>query len=135
LIVGIGVDLVDVSRMERTLRSRWAERFLARVFSAEEIAVCEAGASPAQAYAARFAAKEAVVKALGTGFSRGVRPGQIIVQGGERSQPTVKLLANAHARAQSLHVGRIHLSLSHTPHTAAATVVLETREDQTAQTT
>lgn len=114
--------------MERTLRSRWAQRFLARVFSAGEITACEAAASPPQAFAARFAAKEAVVKALGTGFSRGITPGQIIVLGGDRSQPAVKLLGKAHVRAQALNVGTIHLSLTHTPNTAAASVVLETRE-------
>ena len=114
--------------MERTLQSRWAQRFLARVFGPGEIATCEAAANPAQAFAARFAAKEAVAKALGTGFSRGIRPGQIVVKGGERSQPAVQLTAQAHVRAQALNVGRIHLSLTHTPNTAAASVVLETQE-------
>ena len=122
---------MDVSRMERTLRSPWARRFLARVFSADEISACEAAVNPTQAFAARFAAKEAVVKALGTGFSRGVTPGKIIVQGGERSQPTVKLLAEAHERARYMKVGHIHLSLAHTPHTACASVVLESDTHQT----
>ncbi|MGB6063967.1 MAG: holo-ACP synthase [Desulfomonilaceae bacterium] len=128
MILGVGVDIVDVHRMERALRCRWGTRFIARVFSEEEIAVCSSAPQPSQGYAARFAAKEALAKALGTGFSRGVSPRRIVVRGGERRQPRIALLGRAQELAASMHVSAIHVSLSHTPQTACAMVVLE-KED------
>lgn len=125
MIIGVGVDLVDVDRMERALRQRWAKRFVAKVFSKEEIAACENAAQPAQGYAARFAAKEALAKALGTGFSRGVSPGRIIVRGGERRKPSIFLLGRAQKVAESMQIAAIHVSLTHTPQTACAFVVVE----------
>lgn len=128
MILGVGVDLVDVHRMERVLRCRWGARFIARVFSDEEIAVCSSTPQPAQGYAARFAAKEALAKSLGTGFSKGVSPGRIVVRGGERRPPHIMLLGKTQELAESMHVTAIHVSLSHTPQTACAMVVLE-KED------
>jgi len=128
VILGVGIDLVDVDRMERTLRSRWAARFISRVFSEEEISVSENSPRPGQSYAARFAAKEALVKALGTGFSRGIMPGHILVRGGERTRPRIELTSAALAQAQSMQVGEIHVSLSHTTTTACAVVVLEKQD-------
>jgi len=128
LIVGVGVDLVAVDRMERLLNCRWAQRFISRVFSGEEIAVCERSARPAQCYAARFAAKEALAKALGIGFSRGVTPAQIAVRGGERSRPQIELNDAALDHAISMDVAAIHVSLSHTPEGACAVVVLEKKD-------
>jgi holo-[acyl-carrier protein] synthase len=125
LILGVGIDLVDVSRMERVLNGRSAQKFLGKVFAAEEIATCRASAHPAQAYSARFAAKEALVKALGTGFSRGIAPGQIIVVGGERTRPRLKLTGPALKRAQALHAIAVHVSLTHTERSAGAAVVVE----------
>lgn len=125
MIFGIGVDLVEVRRMERILKSPWAARFLRRIFSAAEVAVCEATAHPAQGYSARFAAKEATAKALGTGFSRGITPGVIVVRGGERERPSIALEGRARALAREMNVTRIHLSLSHTDRRACAFVVIE----------
>jgi holo-[acyl-carrier protein] synthase len=125
LILGVGVDLVPVSRMERILRSRWADRFIRRVFSPEEIRVCSAAATPAQSYAARFAAKEALAKAFGTGFSRGVSPATVSVRGGERNRPEITLTGKGLAFARNLNVGSIYVSLTHTAETACAFVVIE----------
>jgi holo-[acyl-carrier protein] synthase len=125
VIRGVGIDVVEVTRMERVLNSSWSHRFVRRVFLPEEIEVCVTAARPAQAYAARFAAKEALVKALGTGFSRGITPGMILVQGGDRTQPRIKLRAEAQDVAQSMNVSGIHVSLTHTSHTACAVVVIE----------
>lgn len=125
MIVGIGVDIVDVARMERILQGRSVETFVARVFSPEERAVSQRSPRPAQAYAARFAAKEALVKALGTGFSRGITPGQIHVVGGERSKPRIELTGCALQSADASSVSAIHVSLTHTAQTACAMVVLE----------
>lgn len=127
MILGIGVDLVDVDRMERLLEQRWSKRFLSRVFSPEEIAACQASALPAQCFAARFAAKEALVKALGSGFSRGVRPGQIHVRGGERNRPRIELYGTALDVASSMNAGAIHVSLTHTRSSACAVVVVEVK--------
>jgi holo-[acyl-carrier protein] synthase len=121
----VGVDIVEINRMERILESPRSRRFLERVFSAEEIKVCEATAHPAQGFAARFAAKEALAKALGTGFTRGVTPARIMVRGGERSRPTIALTDQALAVARSMDVARIHVSLTHTQQSACALVVVE----------
>jgi holo-[acyl-carrier protein] synthase len=128
VILGVGVDLVDVDRMETILRQRWSKRFVARVFTEEEIAACEGSPHAAQCFAARFAAKEALVKALGTGFSRGVRPAQIHVRGGERSRPRIELSGRALDVAASMNAGAIHVSLTHTRSAACAVVLVEERE-------
>ncbi|MBI5250093.1 MAG: holo-ACP synthase [Desulfomonile tiedjei] len=127
MILGVGVDLVTVSRMERILRSRWAEKFVTRVFSPEEIRACREAATPAQSYAVRFAAKEALAKALGTGFTKGVSPGTVFVRGGERNRPEIVLAAQALAVAENMNVAAIHVSLSHTSEIACAFVVVESR--------
>ncbi len=125
MILGVGVDLVDIPRMQRVLDRPWARRFIERVFRPEEITVCERAARPVEAYAARFAAKEAAVKAFGTGFSRGITPASIAIRGGERVQPTIHLLYEASALADSMNVSAIHVSLTHTIKSACAIVVIE----------
>jgi holo-[acyl-carrier protein] synthase len=128
MILGVGVDVVSVERFERILRSNHAEAFLNRVFSAEERSVCERSAIKAQCYAARFAAKEAVAKALGTGFSRGVTPASIVVTGSDRSKPLIELRGGSESVARSLHAGSVHVSLTHTRSTAMAFVVMESSD-------
>ena len=71
MIIGIGIDIVDLDRFQRML-DRHGKRFLAKTFSEEEIAYCQSRKNPAQHFAARFAAKEAVFKALGTGWREGM---------------------------------------------------------------
>ncbi len=121
------MDLVETARIERVLRSRGAERFISRVFSPEEISVCRQAARPAECFAARFAAKEAVAKALGTGFSRGISPGGILVRGGERTRPRIELAGKALELAGSLLLTSIHVSLTHTSTAACAFAVAETQ--------
>jgi holo-[acyl-carrier protein] synthase len=125
VIVGIGIDLVDVARMEQCLQRKWASRFLSRVFSPEEIASCEKSPRRAQAYAARFAAKEAFAKALGTGFSGGIAPSEIRIGVSDRKQPTILLVGSALEAAQAMKIASVHVSLSHTPQTASAIVITE----------
>jgi holo-[acyl-carrier protein] synthase len=127
VILGVGVDIVEISRMGRLLQSPWAELFVNRVFSQEEIRACRESAHPAEGFSARFAAKEAVTKALGTGFKKGVSPDQIIVKGGEHSQPSIILEGYALELAESMHVGKIHVSLTHSRNAACAFVVIEKR--------
>jgi holo-[acyl-carrier protein] synthase len=125
VILGVGIDLVEVPRMQRVLDRPWGRRFIERVFCPEEIAVSEGAARPSEAYAARFAAKEAVVKALGTGFSKGITPAAIVVCGGERTRPTIRFQAKALALAESLDVSDVHVSLTHTAGAACAVAVIE----------
>jgi holo-[acyl-carrier protein] synthase len=125
VILGVGVDLVDVERMRRVLTRRWAHRFVRRVFTPEEIHACDNSPQLAQCYSARFAAKEAVAKAFGTGFSAGITPAMISVRGGERTRPEINLTDAALQFAQSRNVSAIHVSLTHVGPTACAFVVVE----------
>ncbi len=119
-IYGIGVDIVEVERMEKVLRGRAADRFIERVFTLPEIRVCESSAIRSQCYSARFAAKEAVVKALGTGFSRGITPIMVELEGGERTQPKIRLHDAALEFAAENGIREIHVSLTHTKSYACA---------------
>jgi holo-[acyl-carrier protein] synthase len=125
MVVGIGIDLVSVSRMEKILNQPWGNRFLKRVFSPSEISFCKKRLKPQEAFAARFAAKEALVKALGTGFSGGVSPVQIIVDQDAKQKPIIRLSEKASVVAQSKGINRCSVSISHAEGMACAMVVLE----------
>ena len=126
-IVGTGVDIVEVERVERALaRVATGNRFRRRVFTENEIAYCESRGRPRyQSYAARFAAKEAVMKALGTGWNRHVGWNEIEVVRQRGHAPTIVLHGKAAQFAQRRGVGRFHLSLSHTATLAIAYVTAE----------
>lgn len=126
MIVGVGIDVVDVSRIEALLE-RYAERFQHRVFTREEIRCCMARSNPSQHFAARFAAKEAAAKALGTGFGRGIRLRDIEVAA-VQGVPRVLFHNKARQCADGLGVSAVHVSISHERLTAAAVVILEKRE-------
>jgi len=120
-IVGVGIDLVKVERVEQAL-GRYGERFLHRVFTDSEIAFCESVAGRTLSYAGRFAAKEAFSKALGTGLRGAIGWREVEVRDNERSRPTVACTG----RAQELLAGRsVHLSITHLPEYAAAVVIIE----------
>ena len=121
-LIGIGLDLVEVSRM-KDLLDRHGERFKERTFTAGERAYCDKNASPAMHYAARFAAKEAVAKALGTGFADGVGWSDIEVTRAENGRPGIVLHNGAADRAKSMGITQVLLTLTHTKDTAAASVV------------
>ena len=121
-VIGVGVDLCAVSRMERACER---EHFMERVFTEGERAyLCARGKGRAQSAAAMFAAKEAVAKALGTGFSCGVMPEQIEVTHGESGAPGVTMHGAARARLCELGGARVMLSLSHEGELAAAFAVI-----------
>jgi holo-[acyl-carrier protein] synthase len=124
MIVGIGLDVVATARMARSLAEE-GEGFAERVFTPGERAACAERADRAQALAARFAAKEACFKALGTGWGDGVSFRQVEVVGLERGRPELRLTGPAAERAQALGVQRAHVTLSHEQDVAAAVVVLE----------
>ena len=118
-----GVDIIEIPRIKQTL-DRYGERFLKRVFTHDEIAYCR-GRAPN--LAGRFAAKEATMKALGTGV-RGVSWKDIEVIRAESGAPSVKLHGRAKARAERLQIVEISLSISHSREVAVAFVVAQ-RED------
>lgn len=127
MIIGIGSDLVDIRRIEKTL-ARFGERFLARVFTAEERARAERRADRAATYAKRFAAKEACAKALGTGFRNGVFWRDLGVVNLPSGRPTLVLTGGARARLDALTPpgmrARIDLSLTDEHPIAQALVVI-----------
>jgi holo-[acyl-carrier protein] synthase len=124
MIVGTGIDLVEVPRILRSIE-RFGDRFLRRIFTDAEIAYCRARASYAESFAARFAAKEAAAKALGTGIQHGVSWKELEVRRAPGSRPTLVLSGRARAIAGQLGVTNVSLSLTHTASLAMATVYLE----------
>ena len=119
-----GIDLVEVARIERML-AQHGEHFLGRVYTSGERAYCMAKAVPGPSLAARFAAKEAVMKCLGTGWSDGVGFSQIEVVRDARGAPSLVLHGRALQRANELGIARWHLSLTHTTHGALAFAIAE----------
>jgi holo-[acyl-carrier protein] synthase len=124
MIVGIGLDVVEIARIRR-LMERWRERFLHRVFTEEELAYALRRHDPAEHLAARFAAKEATLKALGTGLSMGVRWREMEVRRPRGERPTLALSGRTAALGQSRGVHRLHLSLTHDAGLAMAQVLAE----------
>lgn len=127
MIVAIGIDLVEISRIEEVLGRR-GDRFLSRVFTEGEISYCEGRASRVASYAARFAAKEAAMKALGTGWSGGIAWRDIEVVNGINGAPALELRGRALERMSEIGVARTHISLSHSGTMAVAQVLLEAGE-------
>ncbi|MCY7374822.1 MAG: holo-ACP synthase [Pyrinomonadaceae bacterium] len=124
MIVSVGIDIIEVYRIRETI-SR-TPRFVERVFTPAEREYCEAkGASAAQSYAARFAAKEAFLKALKTGWRGKITWHDIEVISGKDGVPTLKILGEAQKILENLGANQIHLSLSHTTEHAVAQVILE----------
>lgn len=124
MIIGVGIDLVEIARIAEML-ARWPQRFAARVFTPEEIAACENRSSRTAALAARFAAKEAFAKALGTGVDKNFSWKDFAVHNESNGRPLPRLSARLAKRLQGV---AIHLSLSHAEHYATAVVVLEKLE-------
>ncbi len=124
MIYGVGIDLVMTSRIEEALQ-RWGERFREKVFTPGEVQYCGQKRNPAPSFAARFAAKEAFVKALGIGIRRGVHWKDVEVRRGPLGKPVLQL----HGRAQELcrieNIQGVFLSLTHDRTFSSAMVVLE----------
>jgi holo-[acyl-carrier protein] synthase len=124
MIVGSGIDLVEIERIRHSV-DRYGERFLNRVYTEAEQAYCLRKRNAAESLAARFAAKEAGAKALGTGISRGVNWLEIEVLREPGGRPSLKFHGRAAERAESMGVCNAALSLTHSDSTAMASVVLE----------
>jgi holo-[acyl-carrier protein] synthase len=122
-IAGIGIDLVSIPRM-RAMLDRWQDRFVCRVFTEGEIAYCRAHADPAPHFAARFAAKEAGLKALGTGLQLGVRWRELEVRRERLQAPTLVLSGRSREIGLGKGGSRILLSLTHEGDYALAQAML-----------
>jgi holo-[acyl-carrier protein] synthase len=124
VIVGLGADIAEVDRIEAAI-ARHGRAFLNRVFTPREIAYCERHRASGERYAARFAAKEATMKALGTGWRRGVRWVDIEVTRLASGRPTIELRGAAREHAERQGVKHIHVSLTHSGNIAFAEVIFE----------
>ena len=120
-VSGIGVDLMEIQRM-RFMLEKWGERFYQKVFTAEEIAYCQSRSRPYFSFAARFAAKEAFAKALGTGIGEACGWKDVFVRVNASGSPEIGLSDRLRKR---LAGRRVFLSLSHTQSMAIAMVVIE----------
>ena len=122
MIVGVGCDIIEIERIARAIKS---ESFIRRVFTAEEAAYCQRrGQQAAASFAARFAAKEAVLKALGTGLREGSLQ-EIAVDNDVLGKPLVQLNGHFAMLAKQLGVKNIQISLSHSRELATAYVIME----------
>jgi holo-[acyl-carrier protein] synthase len=125
LVIGIGTDMLEIERIAQSIE-RFGDRFLERIFTPGEIDYCRRKQKKsAESFAARFAAKEACAKALGTGISNGVTWLEMEVTRAPGGRPLLELHGRAAARAHALGVIRISLSLTHSREVALAVVVME----------
>jgi len=128
-ILGLGTDIVEVARIDRLLREK-GDEFLSRVFTAREVEYCRAKPKPAPHFAARFAAKEAFMKAIGTGWAKGVGFAEIGVTNNEDGKPELEVTGQARSIIDGSGPSFLWLSLSHTADYATATVIIEARRDE-----
>jgi holo-[acyl-carrier protein] synthase len=124
MIVGTGIDIAEVPRIRQSIE-RFGQRFLQRIYTPAEMRYCDSKANRAERYAARFAAKEAAMKALGTGWNHGVRWRDCEVTRMPGGRPTITFHGAAGEFAAKLGVKNSSLSLSHTQDQAIAQVILE----------
>lgn len=129
MIVGTGIDIAEVPRVGAAIE-RFGDRFLRRIFTDAERKYCDSKANRIERYAARFAAKEAAMKALGTGWNHGVGWRDIEVHRPPGSRPTLRFHGVAAQFAARLGTSNISLSLSHTPEQAIASVILEAHREK-----
>jgi holo-[acyl-carrier protein] synthase len=123
MIYGIGIDLIEVERIRKQLTQ--GERFKNRIFSPDEIAYCESKKNKAQNYAARFAAKEAFFKALGTGWRGGLAFNQVEILNDDLGKPEIRLHGKAEKLIEEKGITNICVSLTHLRDIASSIVTLE----------
>jgi holo-[acyl-carrier protein] synthase len=124
MVIATGIDIIEIARIEEAF-SRRGSRFRDRVFTKNEIAYCEGRESKYASYAARFAAKEAAFKALGTGWSEGIGWRDVEVARADSGKPSLNLSGRALIRFKELGGRQAHLSLSHSKELAMAQVLFE----------
>jgi holo-[acyl-carrier protein] synthase len=122
-IFGTGTDIIEVQRVKKAIEN--SKSFKQKVFSQNEITYCDSISSPMQSYTARFAAKEAFLKAIGTGWADGIKWTEISVEKNEKGAPFLILSGKTLDIFHSLNCKKIHLSLSHIKDYAVAFVIIE----------
>ncbi len=125
VIAGIGIDIVDIGRIEQLL-DRYGERFTRRVFTDAEASYARQSVKPAERLAGRFAVKEAVLKAFGTGKSQGILWRDVETVRGARGKPNVTLYGNAVKYMKQMNGSAIHVTIAHDGGKAVAFVIIET---------
>ena len=123
MIFGIGTDLIEVERVAHKMEKK--EGFKELVFSPGEIIYCEARANKYEHYAARFAAKEAFLKAIGTGWRNGTAFSEIEIYNDEEGKPEIRFLGNTAETITGMKLGKVFVSLSHLKTIACAMVIIE----------
>lgn len=124
MIVGTGIDIAEVPRIASCI-ARFGNRFIRRIFTEAEIQYCDSKANRVERYAARFAAKEAAMKAIGTGWNHGVTWRDVEISRQPGGRPTIVFHGKAAEFAAKLRAIHVALSLSHTKDYAIAQVILE----------
>ena len=124
MIVGLGIDIAEVDRIEKAIL-RYGDHFLRRIYTPAEIEYCESYKARFERYAGRFAVKEAAMKALGTGWRRGVRWVDFEVVREPSGKPTLRLSGKAAEFAAKLGLRHISISITHSANTALAEVIFE----------
>jgi holo-[acyl-carrier protein] synthase len=124
MIIGVGIDIIQNDRI-RTSLERFGARFMNRIYTEIEIAYCSSCADPTIHFAARFAAKEAAFKALGTGWAAGVKWKDVEVQRLASGKPELHLYGEALERATAMGATRFHVSLTHDQLVSAAVVIFD----------
>lgn len=127
MIRGIGIDVVEIGRV-RALLDRFGDRFIRRVFTDEEAAYARRSVKPAERLAGRFAVKEAVLKAFGTGKSQGIRWRDVETLRGPMGKPYVKLHGKAYNYLLNMKAEHVHVSVTHDGGKALAFVIIEGTE-------
>lgn len=122
MILGLGTDIAEVTRIAKSVENT---SFKERVFSKLEIVYCESKTNKAEHYAARFAAKEAFFKALGTGWRDGMAFNEVEVWNDKLGKPELNIVGATAEKIKERKITKIHISLSHTKEMAMATVILE----------
>ncbi len=129
MIIGTGIDIVHIERIERIM-GRWGKHFLTRVFTDGEISRCQRMSRPPECFAIRFAAKEAFLKAIGSGLRNGIQWTDIEVKNDPMGKPFFSFYRKAREMLEAHQVERAHLTLSHDRPFAVAHVLLEGRNDE-----
>ena len=124
MIHGTGVDLIEISRIKNSIQ-KYSGKFEARVFTSKEIDYCRSKADPFKHFAARFAAKEAVLKSLGTGMAEGISWKDMEILNQESGQPVLSLSGKGRDIFESLNLRNIHISMTHDKSYAVAQAIAE----------
>ncbi|MEI7981167.1 MAG: holo-ACP synthase [Bacteroidota bacterium] len=127
MIYGIGTDIIEVNRIQKIMERDTG--FRDKIFTAVEIEYCETKKNKYQHYAARFSAKEAMLKAIGTGWRFGIRFADMEVYHDELGKPYIRVFGKAKEWTEQLAISKIHVSLSHVKEMATAIVIIETETE------